>query len=96
MPTDKNKNSKPKPKNMAANKLISNSLKIKLPLLNPFGRETTNTKNHDVKNVPIINKSVAKCGNIDGLIGDTYRVNDSMFVCKTKEIINFIQLIRHS
>lgn len=64
---------------MAANRLMNNSLKIRVLLLNPFGRETTKTKNHDVKNVPIISNTVAKCGNIDGLIGDTYRVNDSIF-----------------
>lgn len=82
MPTDRNRNSSPKPKKMAANRLMSSSLKTRLVLLNPFGRETTKTKNHDVKNVPIISKTVAKCGNTDGLIGDTYRVNDSIFLCK--------------
>lgn len=80
MPTDRNRKSKPKPKKMAANKLMSNSLKMRVLLLNPFGRETTKTKNHDVKNVPIIRSTVAKCGNTDGLIGDTYRVNESIFI----------------
>lgn len=83
MPTDRNRNSIPKPRNIAANKLMSNSLKNRLLLLNPFGRETTKTKNHDVKNVPIINSTVAKCGNTDGLMGDTYRVNDSIFILST-------------
>lgn len=78
MPTDRNRNSSPKPKKIAANKLMSSSLKTSALLLTPFGRETTKTKNHDVKNVPIINSSVAKCGNTDGLMGDTYRVNDSI------------------
>lgn len=81
MPTDRNKNSNPKPKKIAANKLMSSSLKTSALLLTPFGRETTKTKNHDVKNVPIINSNVAKCGNTDGLMGDTYRVNDSIFPC---------------
>lgn len=80
MPTDNSRNNKPKPRNTAANKLISNSLKITALLLNPFGRDTTKTKNHDVKNVPMINKTVAKCGNTDGFIGDTYRVNDSILL----------------
>lgn len=79
MPTDRNRNSKPKPRNIAANKLMSNSLKMRPVLLNPFGRETTKTKNHAVKKVPITNRTNAKCGNTDGLMGDTYRVNDSMF-----------------
>lgn len=79
MPTDNSRNNKPKPKNIAANKLINNSLKTIPLLLTPFGRETTNTKNHDVKNVPIISNTVAKCGNTDGFIGDTYRESDSIF-----------------
>lgn len=81
IPTDRNKNSTPKPKNIAANKLMSNSLKTSALLLAPFGRDTTKTKNHDVKNVPMINRTVAKCGNADGFIGDTYRVYESIFVC---------------
>lgn len=83
MPTDRNRNNKPKPRNVAANKLINSSLKTSVLLLTPFGRETTKTKNHDVKNVPIINKIVAKCGNIDGLMGDTYRVSDSILRLKS-------------
>lgn len=79
MPTDRNKNSSPKPKKIAANKLISSSLNTSALLLMAFGRETTKTKNQDVKNVPMISRSPAKCGNTDGLMGDTYRVNDSIF-----------------
>lgn len=78
MPTDSSKNNTPNPRNNAANKLIKSSLNIRPLLLKVFGRDTTNTKNHDVKNVPIINRTVAKCGNTDGLIGDTYRLSDSI------------------
>lgn len=60
---------------------MSSSLNTSALLLTPFGRETTKTKNHDVKNVPMISSNVAKCGNTDGLMGDTYRVNDSIFSC---------------
>lgn len=80
MPTDSSRNKTPKPRNTAANKLIKSSLKIRLLLLRPFGRDTTNTKNHDVKNVPMTNRTVAKCGNTDGLIGDTYLESDSIFL----------------
>lgn len=80
MPTESSRNNTPKPRNTAANRLIRSSLKIRLLLLNPFGRDTTNTKNHDVKNVPMMSRTVAKWGNTDGLIGDTYLVSDSIFL----------------
>lgn len=79
MPTDKSRNNRPTPKNIDANKLISISLKMAPVLLDTFGRVTTNTKNQDVKKVPIINNTVAKCGNTDGLIGNTCRDSDSIF-----------------
>lgn len=79
MPTDNSKNNRPNPKNTAANKLINNSLKMAPLLAEPFGRETTKTKNHAVKIVPIINNTVAKCGNTDGFIGDTKRAIESIF-----------------
>lgn len=70
MPTDSSRNSKPHPRNTDANKLNSNSLKMSALWANPFGRDTTNTKNQDVKNVPMTSRTVASNGNADGLIGD--------------------------
>lgn len=78
MPTDNSRNSSPKPRNVAANKLKNISLMMDPPWLDPFGRDTTKTKNHDVKSVPMTNKTVANSGNAVGLIGDVYRTNDSI------------------
>lgn len=85
MPTDKSRNNRPTPKNIDANKLINISLRISPVLLNTFGRDTTKTKNQDVKKVPIINNTVAKCGNTDGLIGNTCRDSDSISYSKLNE-----------
>lgn len=79
MPTDSKRNRTPNPRNSAANKLISNSLKTTLSFEFNFGRETSNTKNHAVKNVPIPSRTVAKCGNTAGLMGDTNLDIDSIF-----------------
>lgn len=68
----------PKPRNTAANRLIKSSLKIAPGLLDAFGRDTTYTKNQDVKNVPMVNSTMAKCGNTDGLIGETCLLSDSI------------------
>lgn len=70
MPTDSSRNSNPKPRNTDANKLNTNSLKTDAPWANPFGRDTTNTKNQDVKNVPMTSNIEANNGNAVGLIGD--------------------------
>lgn len=78
IPTDSIRNSTPKPRNSAANKLINSSLKTTPVLGQHFGRDTSKTKNQDVKNVPMISKTAAKCGNTDGLMGDTYRVRFSI------------------
>lgn len=78
MPTDNSRNSSPNPRNVAANKLNSNSLKMNRPWLIPFGRDTTKTKNHDVNSVPMTSKTVANSGNAVGLIGDVYRTNESI------------------
>lgn len=96
MPTDRSRNRTPTPRNIAANRLISNSLKITPLLLKFFGRDTTNTKNHDVKNVPMINNTPAKCGNTDGLIGDTYLVSDSIVWNSKKNMLNAKRLLNIS
>lgn len=78
MPTDNNRKSTPNPRNIAANKLISSSLKITPSMMLAFGRATSNTKNHAVKKVPMARRTVAKCGNTLGFIGDTYLDIDSI------------------
>lgn len=52
------------------------------PLLCVFlpGLLTSNTKNQAVKKVPMVSKTVASRGNADGLIGDVYRIIDSIVV----------------
>ena len=77
MPTDNSKNKTPKPRNSAANKLISNSLNITPSLALNFGLDTSKTKNQAVKKVPMKSKTVARCGNTAGLI-NTYRAIDSI------------------
>lgn len=84
IPTDNNKNKTPNPRNSDANKLIKSSLKITPSLKLPFGRDTSKTKNHAVKNVPMARSTVAKCGNTVGFIGEIYLVIVSIFACKKK------------
>lgn len=85
MPTDSRRKSTPKPRNIEANRLISNSLKMTLSFLSPLfllGRLTSNTKNHAVKKVPMVTRTVASIGNAAGEIGDIYRTIESILcVC---------------
>lgn len=71
MPTDNMRNSNPKPRNRAANRLMSSSLKMTPDFVWHFGRDTSKTKNHDVKKVPMMSRTVARCGNTVGLMGET-------------------------
>lgn len=75
MPTHKRRNKTPKPENIAATKATNNSLKISLV---NFVLVTSYTKNQAVKKIPIPNKTKARSGNIDGFIGETYLVIDSI------------------
>lgn len=84
MPTLSSRNNIPNPRNIDANKLMRSSLKITLslgPVLPEAplpGRLTSNTKNQAVKNVPMVNRTVDRSGNADGLIGETYRTIESI------------------
>lgn len=75
MPTHNNKNSIPKPENIAATSDKRSSLNKSLDTLVLV---TSYTKNHAVKNIPIPSKSIVRCGNTAGLIGEAYRTIDSI------------------
>lgn len=51
-----------------------------------FGLETSNTKNHAVKNVPNISRTDAKCGKLAGLMGEIYLDMDSILKLRKKKI----------
>ena len=75
MPTQRSRNSTPKPENIAATREISNSLNMSLV---NFVLVTSYTKNHAVKNTPIPSNTTANSGNTAGFMGETYLVIDSI------------------
>lgn len=70
MPTESMRKTTPKPRNIEAHRLMESSLNRVLSL-EFLGRDTTNTKNQAVKKVPIVNNTVARCGNTAGFTGET-------------------------
>lgn len=61
MPEDKNPKRMPKPRKKLLSTEIVSSLKIIVSLF-ALLRDTSNTKNHAAKDVPIIRRMAARCG----------------------------------
>lgn len=80
IPTDRSRKTTPNPRKIEANKLMSNSLKMVDSFCEFLGRDTSKTKNQAVKNVPMANRTVARCGNTAGLMGETYRIMESILL----------------